>query len=87
MQGKSIAISLYFAIIVILTYLNNSILKRMAKVLRTIPGSSKNFLKTKLKLAIAQTINFISKKSRHFNLIRKIYLITTYNKQNFVRKK
>ena len=56
----------------------------MAKVLRTIPGSSKNFLKTKLKLAIAQTINFISKKSRHFNLIRKIYLITTYNKQNFL---
>ncbi|EEX75204.1 hypothetical protein GCWU000323_00453 [Leptotrichia hofstadii F0254] len=32
-QGKSIAISLHFAIaiIVILTYLNNGILKRMAK--------------------------------------------------------
>jgi len=44
----------------------------MAKVLRTIPGSSKNFLKTKLKLAIAQTINFISKKLRHFNLITMI---------------
>ena len=52
-----------------------------------IPGLSKNFLKTKLKLAIAQTINFISKKSRHFNLIRKIYLIIIYIKQNFVRKK
>ena len=44
----------------------------MAKVLRTIPGSSKNFWETKLKLAIAQTINFIPKKSRHFNLITMI---------------
>ena len=42
-QGKSIAISLHFAIIVILTNLNNDILKRMAKVLRTNPGLSKNF--------------------------------------------
>ena len=42
-QGKSIAISLHFAIIVILVYLNNNILKRMAKVLRTNPGSSKHF--------------------------------------------
>ena len=42
-QGKSIAISLHFAIIVILTYLNNDILKRMAKVLRTNPDSSKHF--------------------------------------------
>ncbi len=42
-QGKSIAISLHFAIIVILTYLNNDTLKRMAKVLRTNPGSSKHF--------------------------------------------
>ena len=42
-QGKSVAISLYFAITVILVYLNNDILKRIAKVLRTIPGSSKHF--------------------------------------------
>ena len=42
-QGKSIAISLHFAIIVILTYLNNDILKRMANVLRTNPDSSKYF--------------------------------------------
>ena len=42
-QGKSIAISLYFAITVILIYLNNDILKRIAKVLCTIPGSSKHF--------------------------------------------
>ena len=42
-QGKSIAISRHFAIIVILTYLTNRILKRMAKVLRTNPGSSKHF--------------------------------------------
>ena len=42
-QGKSIAISPHFAIIVILTYLTNSILKKMAKVLRTNPGSSKHF--------------------------------------------
>ena len=42
-QGKSIAISLYFAIIVILTNLNNGILKIMAKVLRTNPGLSKHF--------------------------------------------
>ena len=42
-QGKSIAISLYFAIKVILTSLNNSILKRMAKVLRTNPSLSKHF--------------------------------------------
>ena len=43
----------------------------MAKVLRTIPGLSKHFLKIKSKLATlnyAQTIDFISKKSRHFNL-------------------
>ena len=42
-QGKSVAISLYFAITVILTYLNNDILKRIAKVLRTISGLSKHF--------------------------------------------
>ena len=42
-QGKSIAISPHFAIIVILTYLTNSILKKMAKVLRTNPGLSKYF--------------------------------------------
>ena len=42
-QGKSIAISLHFAIKVILTYLNNGILKIVAKVLRTNPGSSKHF--------------------------------------------
>ena len=42
-QGKSFAISLHFAIKVILTSLNNGILKRMAKVLRTNPGSSKHF--------------------------------------------
>ena len=42
-QGKSIAISLYFAIKVILTNLNNGILKIMAKVLRTNPGLSKHF--------------------------------------------
>ena len=42
-QGKSIAISRHFAIIVISTYLTNRILKRMAKVLRTNPGSSKHF--------------------------------------------
>ena len=42
-QGKSIAISLHFAIKIILTYLTNGILKRMAKVLRTNPGLSKYF--------------------------------------------
>ena len=42
-QGKSIAISPHFAIIVILTYLTNSILKKMAKVLRTNPSLSKYF--------------------------------------------
>ena len=42
-QGKSVAISPHFAIIVILTYLTNSILKKMAKVLRTNPDSSKHF--------------------------------------------
>ena len=42
-QGKSVAISPHFAIIVILTFLNNDILKRMAKVLRTNLGSSKHF--------------------------------------------
>ena len=42
-QGKSVAISLYFVITIILAYLNNDILKRIAKVLRTIPGSSKHF--------------------------------------------
>ena len=42
-QGKSFAISLHFAIKVILTSLNNSILKRMAKVLRTNPSLSKHF--------------------------------------------
>ena len=42
-QGKSIAISLYFAIKVILTNLNNGILKIMAKVLRTNPDLSKHF--------------------------------------------
>ena len=42
-QGKSVAISPHFAIIVILTYLTNGILKRIAKVLRTNPGSSKHF--------------------------------------------
>jgi len=42
-QGKSIAISPYFAIKVILTNLNNDILKRMAKVLHTNPGLSKHF--------------------------------------------
>ena len=39
-QGKSVAISPHFAIIVILTY---GILKRIVKVLRTNPGSSKHF--------------------------------------------
>ena len=42
-QGKSIAISLHFALKVILTYLTNGILKRMEKVLRTNSGSSKYF--------------------------------------------
>ena len=42
-QGKSIAISLYFAVTTILTLLNNSNLNTIAKVLRTIPRSSKNF--------------------------------------------
>ena len=42
-QGKSVAISLHFAIKVILTNLNNDILKRMAKVLHTNPGLSKHF--------------------------------------------
>ena len=42
-QGKSVTISPHFAIIVILTYLTNGILKRIAKVLRTNLGSSKHF--------------------------------------------
>ena len=42
-QGKSIAISLYFAVTVILTLLNNNNLNIIAKVLRTIPRLSKNF--------------------------------------------
>jgi len=42
-QGKSIAISPHFAIIVILIYLTNGILKRIAKVLRTNLGLSKHF--------------------------------------------
>ena len=42
-QGKSIAISLYFAVTVILTSLNGSNLNIIAKVLRTIPRSSKHF--------------------------------------------
>ncbi len=50
-QGKSIAISLYFAVTVILTLLSDNNLNIVAKVLRTIPGSSKHFLKTKIKLA------------------------------------
>ena len=74
-QGKSVAISLHFAIIVILTYLNNSTLKRMAKVLRTNPGLSKHFFETKTKLANAQTIVFIPKKSRHYILNYKDYYI------------
>ena len=74
-QGKSIAISLHFAIIVILTYLNNDILKRMAEVLRTNPDSSKHFFEIKTKLANAQTIVFIPKKSRHSILNYKDYYI------------
>jgi len=42
-QGKSIAISPHFAIIVILTSLTDCYLKIMAKVLRTNPGLSKYF--------------------------------------------
>ena len=64
-QGKSVAISPHFAIIVILTYLTNGILKRIAKVLRTNPGSSKHFFEIKTKLANAQTVVFIPKKLRH----------------------
>ena len=47
----------------------------MAKVLRTIPGSSKHFFETKTKLANAQTVVFISKKSRHSILNYKDYHI------------
>ena len=77
-QGKSIAISLHFAIKVILTSLNNGILKRMAKVLRTIPGSSKHFFEIKTKLADAQTIVFIPKKSRHFKFNYNGYFSKNY---------
>ena len=74
-QGKSIAISLYFAIKVILTNLNNGILKIMAKVLRTNPDLSKHFFEIKTKLADAQTVVFIQKKSRHSILNYKNYYI------------
>ena len=50
----------------------------MAKVLRTIPGSSKHFFEIKTKLADAQTIVFIPKKSRHFKFNYNGYFSKNY---------
>ena len=47
----------------------------MAKVLRTNPDLSKHFFEIKTKLTDAQTIVFISKKSRHSILNHKDYHI------------
>ena len=70
-QGKSIAISLHFAIIVILTYLNNDILKRMAKVLRTNPDLSKHFFEI--------FPNFIWESSRNIYYLDKSGLLRKRN--------
>ena len=72
-QGKSIAISLYFAITVILTLLNNSNLNTIAKVLRTIPGLSKHFLKIYLIIKFnKKTILRITKQAYYKKIIKKI---------------
>ena len=70
-QGKSVAISLHFAIIVILKFLNNDILKRMAKVLRTIPGSSKHFFEI--------FPNFIWESSRNIYYLDKLEVLRKRN--------
>ena len=51
------------------------------------PGLSKHFFEIKTKLANAQTVVFIPKKSRHSNLITIDYLTKTNIKQNFVKEK
>ena len=79
-QGKSIAI---FAITVILTYLNNDILKRIAKVLRTILGSSKHFFEI--------FPNFIWESSRNIYYLDKSGLLRKRNsltlRQSFLFQK
>ncbi len=57
-QGKSIAISLYFAIIVILTLLTDSNLNIIVKVLRTIPCSSKHFFEMFPNFIWESSLNF-----------------------------
>ena len=70
-QGKSIAISPHFAIKVILIYLNNGILKRMAKVLYTNPGLSKHFFEI--------FPNFIWESSRNIYYLDKSRLLRKRN--------
>ena len=70
-QGKSVAISLYFAIIVILIYLTSGILKRIAKVLCTNPGSSKHFFEI--------FPNFIWESSRNIYYLDKSGLLRKRN--------
>ena len=75
-QGKSIAISLYFAVTVILTLLNNSNLNTIAKVLRTIPRSSKHFFEifpnfiweSSLNLDIWINLNYYENETRYRSL-------------------
>ena len=54
----------------------------MAKVLRTNPDLSKHFFEIKTKLADAQTIVFIPKKSRHSTLNYKDYIFKFLNLKN-----
>ena len=75
-QGKSIAISLYFAVTVILTLLNNNNLNIIVKVLRTIPRSSKHFFEifpnfiweSSLNLDIWINLNYYENETRYRSL-------------------